>query len=173
MLAHSVCAAPAWCPCVNMHQLIHHYPPPKLPTDTTHFLPTSPSLFPLTHSLSFSHTPSPHPATSSEGSAEEESSLAVGHQWLTLSDLVQTQWTQPGISKGAQVQQCHSKSLAYSTTLKKIIYFTDSVGIEGCTVADCEKYMFFWKKHSNVGKCTCVAPAIFSQSVYLQLVRPA
>lgn len=36
------------------HPLIHHYPPPQLPTGTTCFLPTSPSLFPLTHSPSLS-----------------------------------------------------------------------------------------------------------------------
>lgn len=105
---------------------------------------------PHTLLLSFilSHAFSPHPATGSEGSAEEESLLAVGHQWLTLSNLGQPQRTQQDISKGAQVQQCHSKLLAYSATLKIIIYFTDSVGIVGCTVADCEKYTFrCWKMY--------------------------
>ncbi len=89
--------------------------PPSTPTSYWH------NSFPTHLSLSFfpSHTPclslilshalSPHPATGSEGSAEEESSLAVGHQWLTLSDLGQPRRTQQDISKGALVQQCHSK----------------------------------------------------------------
>lgn len=50
-----------------------------------------------------------------------------------------------GHFKGAEVQQCRSKLLEYSPTLKIIIHFTDSVGTVWFAVAHCEKYTSYEK----------------------------
>lgn len=128
----------------------------SFPTDLSLSL-FSPSL--PSHIPSLSYSLSPHPAGGSEGSAEEESSWVVGHQWLTLSNLSQSQWTLQDLSKGARIQQCHSQALACSTTLKIIIYFTEIVR---STVADCEWSTLLltfpcWKNTSPLFslKCFC------------------
>lgn len=174
---HKVCTLQrVWCSCVYIHPLIHHYPPATTSYWHNSF-PThlSLSFFPShTHSHSLSRsltTPSPWFRGFSWGRTLASCWASVTHSVRPWPASVDT----AGHLKGALVQQCHSKLLAYSTTLKRIIYFTDSVGIVGCTVAEYEKYTFLKekKKDSDVGKFSCVASALFSQCVCMSRVRTA
>lgn len=138
MLAQIVCAVWVWCSCKCIQPLIHHYPRPQLPTGTTH--PPLPLFFSIPHCLflylsPFSLTLSTTPSHWFRGFSWERKLTSC---WASVTHCVQPQPASVDTAgQGAQVQQCHAKSLGYSTTLK-IIYFTDSVG----TVADCEMYTF-------------------------------
>lgn len=123
--------------CVYINKLIHHNT--SKPTSYWHHLFLTHLLlsFFFTHSLSFSLTT---PWMKFRGFSWGRQLLSC---WASVTHFVQPQpaSVDTGRSfKGAEVQWRHSKSLAYNTTLKIIIYFTDSAGIVGCTVADSEKY---------------------------------
>lgn len=96
-------------------------PQPQLPTGTTHFLSTSPT-------LSFSTVLSPHPPASSEGSAEQGSLRAVGRRWLLLFNLRWPRWTQWDVKKAGTGP---TVPFQMDGTLKIIIYSTLSLGYSG------------------------------------------
>lgn len=136
------------CSCVHIHPLIHHYSTTH-PTSYWHALisyPTLPLFFPpLTQSLSLTT-----PSHWFRGFSCERKHTSC---WASVTHFVQS-WpasvdTAGHFKRGHRSNTAILKSLAYSTTLKIIIYFTDSVGIVGCTVADCENYTFLKKQNKR------------------------
>lgn len=140
MLARSVCAVKACCSCV--------YSPanPSQPTTLTSYwhnsFPThlSLSFFPLTPCVSLILSLTLAFATPSPWFRGFSWGRTLSNCWASVTHFVRPRPASvdaAGHFKGGTTG--HSKTLANNTTLTIIICFTDSVGIVGRSVADCEE----------------------------------